>query len=165
MTTKFLDNKICTFKILLSWRFPQNTGFLDDFPLWPQGPPPRKRKSYFYCRLAVSEIKQMYFSAFFRAPPGYPSQSPGASLQRVCFPGFRGTYRTFWPPTPSRGRPPPHRKLSGPKSLSLCSFLLPEDLHSSTVCHLKFVPLSAPCVLILLENSNNIFEDLYWVHA
>ena len=28
MTTKFLDNKISTFKILLSWRFPKrNSGF------------------------------------------------------------------------------------------------------------------------------------------
>ena len=42
MTTKFLDNKICTFKILLSWRFPRNQAFLDDFPLWPQRPPPSK---------------------------------------------------------------------------------------------------------------------------
>ena len=55
MTTKFLDNKICTFKILLSWRFPRKQAFLEDFPLCPQGPPPQKRKFYFYCRLAVSE--------------------------------------------------------------------------------------------------------------
>ena len=38
MTTEFLDNKICIFKILLSWRFPRKTAFLDDFPLCPQGP-------------------------------------------------------------------------------------------------------------------------------
>ena len=55
MTTKFLDNKISTFKILLSWRFPRKQAFLDDFPLCPQGPPPQKRKFYFYCRLAVSD--------------------------------------------------------------------------------------------------------------
>ena len=42
MTTKFLDNKISTFKILLSWRFQRKTAFLDDFPLCPQGPPPLK---------------------------------------------------------------------------------------------------------------------------
>ena len=35
MTTKFLDNKICTFKIVLSWRFPRKTAFWDDFPLLP----------------------------------------------------------------------------------------------------------------------------------
>ena len=57
MTTRFLDNKICTFKILLSWRFPRKIAFLDDFPQCPPGPPPpQKREFYFYCRLAVSEI-------------------------------------------------------------------------------------------------------------
>ena len=60
MTTTFLDNKICTFKILLSWRFPQKQAFLDDFPLCPQGPPPpQKRKFNFYCRLAVSDCPRL----------------------------------------------------------------------------------------------------------
>ena len=58
MTTKWFDNKNCTFKILLSWRFPRKAAFWDDFPLCPYGPPPpppQKRKFYFYWRLAVSE--------------------------------------------------------------------------------------------------------------
>ena len=46
-TTKFLDNKIFTFKILLSWRFPRKTAFLDDFPLCPLGPPPSKAQILF----------------------------------------------------------------------------------------------------------------------
>ena len=50
------------------------------------------------------------------------SGAPG----KFFFPGVQGTYRSFLPPTPSRGRPPPHRKMSGPKSLSLWSFFLPE---------------------------------------
>ena len=63
MTTKFLDEKICTFKILLSWRFPRKTAFLDEFPLCPQNAqPPQKRKFYFYCRLAVSERKRFFCS-------------------------------------------------------------------------------------------------------
>ena len=61
MTTKFLDNKICTFKILLSLRFPRKTAFLDNSPLDPRArPPPKKRKFYFYCRLAVSENPQTW---------------------------------------------------------------------------------------------------------
>ena len=32
----------------------------------------------------------------------------------------------FWAPTPSRGRPPAHPKISGPKNLGLASFFLPE---------------------------------------
>ena len=56
MTTKFLGNKICTFKILLSWRFPRKNSVLDDFPLCHRGPPPVKNRNfYFYCRLAVSD--------------------------------------------------------------------------------------------------------------
>ena len=36
MRTKSLDYKIYTFKFILSWRFPRNTAFLEDFPLCPQ---------------------------------------------------------------------------------------------------------------------------------
>ena len=37
MTTKFLDDKICTFKFSLSWRLPRKKkSVLDDFPLHPQ---------------------------------------------------------------------------------------------------------------------------------
>ena len=32
----------------------------------------------------------------------------------------------FLAPTRSRGRPPPHQKISGPKSLGLGSFFLPD---------------------------------------
>ena len=62
MTTKCLDNNICTFKILLSWRFPtrkKKNSVLDDFPLCAQlPPPPSKKQIYFYCRLAASEKRQ-----------------------------------------------------------------------------------------------------------
>ena len=45
MTTKFLDDKIWNFKILLSWRFPRKTAFLGDFPLLPT--PKKKANSIF----------------------------------------------------------------------------------------------------------------------
>ena len=47
MTTKFLDNKICTFKFLLSWRFPQKNvlGRFSSMP--PTPPPPSKAKILF----------------------------------------------------------------------------------------------------------------------
>ena len=47
MTTKFLDNKICTFKILLSWRFPRKTAFWTIFLSAPQGSPPPKAEILF----------------------------------------------------------------------------------------------------------------------
>ena len=67
MTTKFLDNIICTFKILLSWRFPRETALLDDSPLRPQGPPPSKVQTLdLYCRLAVSDKKnRVFFDTMF----------------------------------------------------------------------------------------------------
>ena len=58
MTTKSIDNKMCTFNILLSWRFPSKTTLFGRFsslctPNDP--PPPQRRKFNFYCRFAVSE--------------------------------------------------------------------------------------------------------------
>ena len=50
-----LDNKICTFKILFSWRFPRKTAFFGQFSSRPHAQPPSKCKFDFYCRLAVSE--------------------------------------------------------------------------------------------------------------
>ena len=48
MTTKSLDNEICTFRILLSWGFPRKTAFLDKFPLCPQGPPLLKSENFVF---------------------------------------------------------------------------------------------------------------------
>ena len=63
---RFLDYTICTFKILLSWRFSQKKKqrFGQFSPLPPISPPPpishppQNRKFYFQCRLAVSEFSQ-----------------------------------------------------------------------------------------------------------
>ena len=87
MTTKLLDNKICIFKILLSWRSPIQTLFLGDFPLCPQCSPLTKRKCYFYCRLAVSEKGLIILRAFFRVLK---------NLQGV-FRVFSGCFRVFFP--------------------------------------------------------------------
>ena len=54
-----------------------------------------------------------------------PAQLSGYPAQKFGYAGFQWTYRTFLAPTPSRGRHPPHRKVSRRKSLSLCSLFLP----------------------------------------
>ena len=54
MATKFLDNKICTFRILLSWRFPGKTVLFDNFPLCPQGPPPSKVQNFIFIVVSPS---------------------------------------------------------------------------------------------------------------
>ena len=52
--TKCLNNKSCTFKFLLSWRFPCKQRFWRIFLCASKARPPQMRKFYFYC-LAVSE--------------------------------------------------------------------------------------------------------------
>ena len=47
MTTKFLDNKIFTFKILLSWRFPRKIAFWTIFLPAPLPTPPWKAQILF----------------------------------------------------------------------------------------------------------------------
>ena len=49
MTTKFLDNNICTFKILLSWHFPRKkkTAFWTIFLSAPKAPSPQKTNILF----------------------------------------------------------------------------------------------------------------------
>ena len=73
MTTKFLDNKIRTFKILFSWRFPRKTAF--------QCSPPSKTKILFYCRLAVSERK---FPKYFWEKRGIFLEGLGGSQRQLC---------------------------------------------------------------------------------
>ena len=54
MTTKFLDNKICTFKILLSWRVPRKTAFLDNLLVCPQGTPPLKSANFIFIVVSLA---------------------------------------------------------------------------------------------------------------
>ena len=63
-----------------------------------------------------------FFSNFSGTPGIYPSRNPGTSRQRLWFPWLSRDMPNFSAPTPSRGRPPPDRKISGPKSLASCSF-------------------------------------------
>ena len=66
---KFLDSKICTFKILLSWRFPRKTALWTIFLSAPHPQPPSKPQILFLlssrrlwiCR--VSQFRSHFFSA------------------------------------------------------------------------------------------------------
>ena len=60
-----------------------------------------------------------FFSQTFQAPPGYPSKISGYP-KKFDFPGFEGHTELFGT-HPFSWKPPPHRKISGLKSLSLCS--------------------------------------------
>ena len=94
-------------------------------PLEP--PKPWKiRSDWKMTKIGNENWTQTFFSQTFRAPRGYPGKIPGYPAKKVWFPWFRGAYRTFWPPTPSCGRPLPHRKIFGLKSLGLGSFFVPD---------------------------------------
>ena len=121
MTTKFLNNNICTFKILLSWRFRRKkTEFLDDSPLRPQGPPPSKAEILFLLssrRLWESSIisRGFYNKAFLNPPKTYP-----------CFGGFSFLYFDFHHPNEGeqgRSRAWPRKWSLSKRPLSIWPFL------------------------------------------
>ena len=57
MTTKYLNNKICTFKIILWWRFPPKKNLLGRFSSRPPTPPPLQKTQILFllssCRLSM----------------------------------------------------------------------------------------------------------------
>ena len=71
----------------------------------------------------------MFFSNFSGAS-GISRQNPGISRQKSLIPWVSRDIPNFLAPTPSRGRPPPHQKISGLKSLGLGSFFVPDDYTS-----------------------------------
>ena len=67
----------------------------------------------------------LFFSNFSGAS-GISRQNPGISRQKSLIPWVSRDIPNFLAPTPSCGRPLPHRKISGLKSLGLGSFFVPE---------------------------------------
>ena len=67
----------------------------------------------------------IFFSNFSGAS-GISRQNPGISRQESLIPWVSRDIPNFLAPTPSRGRPPPHQKISGLKSLGLGSFFVPD---------------------------------------
>ena len=102
-TTKFFDNKISTFKILLSWRFPRKkNSILDDFPLCHQGPPPSKTQKIIFIVISPSlkvcpdihcafRVKEVGASKLHSITPAWTSSVMDVLCQRI----------EFWPPPPT----------------------------------------------------------------
>ena len=84
------------------------------------------RRAHHHSYIGDENWTQSFFSQTFWPPPGYPAKNPRMSRQKVWFPWASKDLPSFLAPTPSRGRPPPHPKISGPKSLGLGSFFLPD---------------------------------------
>ena len=77
----------------------------------------------------------------FVGAPGYPSKNRDIP-PKVWFPWVSKDIPNFLAPTPSCGRPPPHPKISGPKSLGSGSFFFPDFLVHQSCSLCLFYPLS-----------------------
>ena len=70
------------------------------------------------------ELNPNIFFSNFSGASGISRQNPGISRQKSLIPWVSRDIPNFLAPTPSRGRPPPHQKISGLKSLGLGSFFV-----------------------------------------
>ena len=95
MTTKFLDNKICTFKIILSWRFPRKAAFLDDSPSAPNAPPGSQNRKFYF--IVVSPSLMNITCNDLELYPLTQNYYENNSLRLICrnFEGFCGKERLF----------------------------------------------------------------------
>ena len=65
-----------------------------------------------------------FFLSNFSGTSGISRQNPGISRKKSLVSLVSRDIPNFSAPTPSHGRPPPHWRVSGPKSLGLSSFFL-----------------------------------------
>ena len=72
------------------------------------------------------ELNPNIFFSNFSGASGISRQNPGISRQKSLIPWISRDIPNFLAPTRSRGRPPPHQKISGLKSLGLGSFFVPD---------------------------------------
>ena len=72
------------------------------------------------------ELNPNIFFSKFSGASGISRQNPGISRQKSLIPWVSRDIPNFLAPTHSHGRPPPHQKISGLKSLGLGSFFVPD---------------------------------------
>ena len=91
-----------------------------------QGSPKEKGMAR-HCRALHRERKlnTNFFFSNFSGAPGISQQNPGISRPECLLSLVSRDISNFLAPTHSRGRPLPHWKISGPKSLGLDSFFFP----------------------------------------
>ena len=92
------------------------------------------------------ELNPNIFFSNFSGASGISRQNPGISRQKSLIPWVSRDIPNFLAPTPSRARPPPHRKISGPKSLGLGSFFVPGASVDFTTDPRPLYYKTPPCV-------------------
>ena len=73
------------------------------------------------------KLNTNFFFSNFLGTSGISQQNPGISRQKSLISLVSRGTPNFLAPTPSCGKPLPHRKISGLKSLGLCSFSCPSQ--------------------------------------
>ena len=81
------------------------------------------------------ELNPNIFFSNFSGASGISRQNPGISRPKSLIPWVSRDIPNFLAPAPSRGRPPPHQKISGLKSLGLGSFFVPD------LCYVSWGPI------------------------
>ena len=75
--------------------------------------------------LGGRELNTNFFLKLFRHPRDNPAKVPGYPANKFVFPGFRRTYRTFWPPPLNAEDPHPTRRYPDPKKFGFGFLFLP----------------------------------------
>ena len=88
---------------------------------------PKSGKEGFGVGNRGQKLNPNIFFSNFSGASGISRQNPGISRQTSLIPWVSRDIPNFLAPTPSRGRPPPHQKIFGLKSLGLGSFFVPEE--------------------------------------
>ena len=94
------------------------------------------------------KLNTNFFFSNFSGAPGISRQNPGISRTKSLISLASRDVSNFLAPTRSRGRPLPHWKISGPKSLGLGSFFLPDP----SLCKAKMAELQPATCKILLNS-------------
>ena len=80
------------------------------------------------------KLNTNFFFSNFSGAAGISRQNPGISRQKSLISLVSRHISNFLAPTRSRGRPLPHWKISGPKSLGLGSFFFPDLFKPCNLC-------------------------------
>ena len=121
MTTKFLDKKICTFKIVLSWCFPRKIAFWTIFLSAPKAPPSKSENLIFIIvspSLSFQKHNQQKKTQFLRSGRGAAGRCTGSN-------GPKWSRRQCWSNLPHSK---PDLAQNGPKLFILVHFP-PEEVH------------------------------------
>ena len=141
-------------------------------PFWPENPPqkvyvhfcvlsqemrhvnfflgPQSRVFWVGAKNYVERVYVLFLSPkLFGHAQDIPAKIPGYPRPKVWFPCVSKDIPNFLAPTPSRGRPPPHPKISGPKSLCLGSFFFPDMTMTSPPRNLRHIWLWSSGICLL----------------